>query len=68
MRDGERFEVPVRSDIVQRLPGMQSVAFASEWACSVEFEVQDCFTGTAGSISKLYAQLGVGKEDKYKGV
>lgn len=64
MRDGERLEVPVRSDVVQRVPGMQSVDFAWKWACSVEFEVQDCVTGTSGTISKLYAQLGVGKERK----
>lgn len=64
VRDGERLEVPVRSDVVQRVPGMQSVDVAWEWACSVEFDVQDCVTGTSGTISKLYAQLGVGEEEK----
>ena len=30
--------------------------------------MQDCVTGTTGSIAKLYAQLGVGKEKRKSSV
>ena len=56
--------MPVRPDGVQSVQRLQSVGFAAAWLRSVEFEVQNTLTGTTGTISKVYAQLGVGLEGR----